>query len=128
MRRIGNITQTYYEGSSGQYDIYQAVTLLLEDFKNEYTWNISKVSYVGPLSYHKGCDLTRNVSTKQFADHDDLSYELMSDNPSGFTDSYCFLPWIGEQYGLKPPVDYVYNRTRCEGPGLGDMDDANKTS
>ena len=47
---------------------------------------------------HKSCDKIYTLDNK-------ISYN--SENPGIFTDAYCYLPWIAQEYGLKLPADYV---------------------
>ena len=57
-----------------------------------------RYSWDGTLSMYKGCDRKRVI------------YGLIfhaGENPSVFTDGYCFLPWIAEQYNMTMPDDFV---------------------
>ena len=57
-----------------------------------------RYAFTGPFSMSKSCD-------SLYIFDNQISYS--SSNPGIFTDAYCYLPWIAEMYGMKPPKDYT---------------------
>ena len=81
-----------------------------------------RYSWAGVLSMSKGANYPI------FYTQNNISFiELMSNNPTVFTDASCYLDWIADQYNLRLPADYTLpphcsqssgsredvNRTRC---------------
>ena len=63
--------------------------------------NVAKeqFAFTGPLSMHKSCDKIAIFDNK-------ITYS--SENPGIFTDAYCYLQWLAEEYGLKLPDEHVW--------------------
>ena len=91
-----------------------------------------RYSWIGPLSMSKGkyqnimnmniifviftgCDIAWNLGN---------SFTYAAENPSVFTDGYCYLDWIARQYGKSPPKSYI-KPERCK-VSKGDINDLDK--
>ena len=75
-----------------------------------------RYSWTGPLTMSKGCDIAWIV---------DNSITYASENPSVFTDAYCYLDWIAKQYGKSLPDTYMKPESCKEAKGK--IDDINKS-
>ena len=71
-----------------------------------------RYSWTGPLSMSKGCDIAWIVGNT-------ITYA--SENPSVFTDAFCYLDWIADQYGMTMPDSYK-KPSSCTEP-KGSIDD-----
>jgi len=88
----------------------------------ETSGGLEQVSWVGPLSMHKGCHRTLFPAGQPVTDY---SLNLAGENVGVITDGYCFLPWIAEQYGLQMPTSF--NEKSCD-TTIGSSTDKDKTS
>eukprot|EP00090_Calanus_glacialis_P006443 TRINITY_DN15014_c0_g1_i2.p1 TRINITY_DN15014_c0_g1~~TRINITY_DN15014_c0_g1_i2.p1 ORF type:complete len:509 (-),score=78.22 TRINITY_DN15014_c0_g1_i2:81-1556(-) len=68
---------------------------LMREFEN--ADGKKRYSMAGPLSMSKGCDLA-------WIEGNSITYA--SENPNVFTDAYCYLDWIAEQYDMSVPESY----------------------
>ena len=87
--------------------------------EDEYGNSADRYSWVGPLSFYKGCDKVWDLSKIG----DELNYA--GENPGVITSGHCYLDWIAEQYNMKPPVGYVKLGLCSE--SRGSREDVNKT-
>ena len=77
---------------------------------------VEQFSWTGTLSMHKGCDMSWIVEN---------SITYAAENPSVFTDAYCYLDWIAKQYGMALPDSYKKPES-CK-VSMGDITDINKS-
>lgn len=73
-------------------------------------------SLTGLLSMSKGCDIA-------WIESNSISYA--SKNPNVFTDAYCYLDWIAENYGMSLPDSYRKPESCMESKGM--IDDIDQT-
>jgi len=95
-------------GNSGSPMVEEFLT---EEGEKRFCW-------IGPLSLSKGCDQT------EYKDGEPRG-RLKGENPAVFTDGHCYMDWIAEQYGKKPPRGWRKSSS-CTNGGSGRKSEMNK--
>jgi len=67
--------------------------------------NTERYSWIGPLSFYRGCDRAWVFRIKPFDQYKTLILDA-GENPGVFTDGSCYLGWIADQYKMRLPKEY----------------------